>query len=468
MAAGMPERLIRRTFYLLVFITLIMLLCVLLDLHASPQAWPPQMTGRERLATPSFLDEQPAPPVAPRPRRSASDVRPFIGTSGDGHTAPGAHRPFGMIYLNPINLNPAAANSQGAYSSGYQRTDGKFWGVAHTALSGAGIVLGQDVVVSPFGQPAWIDKASEVARVGYYSASLAGDMSADRTAPTTAAPTAPKSTRKRPQQQEFDPSYGEQLQRIRSARKKCDAKCRALAETLPPPSPPPPPSPTDPSHIVALELAAGIRYGIHRYTFHEAVQPRLYIKLANGRLLPPLEWASNGNRLVAAYDRGSARKAPFVAQCAIDGRQESGVGNHWASYTTFFYAELNAPCNLTRRAASWIGKGMEHSLRLAFGGPQSHQLEMHIAVSYVSQRGAWVNFAHEHTSWAALRASTTIAWEEAMGTVVAEHATAQEKVIFDTALYHAFTAPYTHSDADVMPPEQRSNCWYMTHSASRG
>ena len=364
-------------------------------------------------------------------RRSAKDVRPFIGTSGDGHTTPGAHQPFGMMTLSPVNLDPESANRLGAYSSGYQRKDGKFRGIAHTALSGAGIVLGQDIVVSPFEHPASIDRQREFASAGYYSATIVDDRN----------------------------HVSAQQLIYRQIR----AREAARSKVKPPPSPPPPPAPPrEPPREVALEVAAGVRYGVHRYAFSANTQPVLYLKLTHGRLVPPYERVSQEHTWPRSRSRTGHRSAyhfrrragvaaggeePFVARCAVDGHQKSTVGGNWASYDIFFYAEFNAPCNLTRDAASWTARGA-FSLRMDFGGPHPRRLEMHIAISYVSQRGARLNFAHERTSWSGIRAAATAAWEEALGTVVVEHTTSREKTIFDTALYHAFTAPYVHSDAD--------------------
>ena len=50
------------------------------------------------------------PSAVARPGRRVGGVDPFVGTSGDGHTTPGAHAPFGMVFLVPLNAAPAAAD----------------------------------------------------------------------------------------------------------------------------------------------------------------------------------------------------------------------------------------------------------------------------------------------------------------------------------------------------------------------
>lgn len=89
-------------------------------------------------------------------------INPFIGTSGEGHTNPGAKYPFGMIYIGPVSSTSDHIN----YSAGYQHSDKKLYGVAHNFLSGTGVRLGTDFVVKTSMHPAAI--TSEVATAGYY------------------------------------------------------------------------------------------------------------------------------------------------------------------------------------------------------------------------------------------------------------------------------------------------------------
>lgn len=71
-------------------------------------------------------------------------VDPFIGTSGHGHTFPGACLPFGMIQLSPDN------EKQGwDWCSGYHASDNVLVGFSHTHLSGTGCADMQDVLFMP-------------------------------------------------------------------------------------------------------------------------------------------------------------------------------------------------------------------------------------------------------------------------------------------------------------------------------
>ena len=96
------------------------------------------------------------------------NVNPFIGSSGVGHTTPGAKYPFGMIYISPISSISATWH----YCSGYQHLDKTFVGLSHTALSGTGLGELQNIIVSPFRQNVPI--LEEYAEPGYYSVNAGG------------------------------------------------------------------------------------------------------------------------------------------------------------------------------------------------------------------------------------------------------------------------------------------------------
>lgn len=73
-----------------------------------------------------------------------SNVNPFIGTGGHGHTFPGATLPFGMVQLSPDTYNRGWD-----WSSGYYITDNSIMGFSHTHLSGTGIGDLGDILIMP-------------------------------------------------------------------------------------------------------------------------------------------------------------------------------------------------------------------------------------------------------------------------------------------------------------------------------
>ncbi len=109
-------------------------------------------------------------------RDLARYVDPFIGTSGHGHTFPGAIVPFGMVQLSP---DTRLTGWDGC--SGYHYSDSKIYGFSHTHLSGTGISDYGDVLLMPtVGKPkkdytSRFSHQNEKASPGFYSVRLDDD-----------------------------------------------------------------------------------------------------------------------------------------------------------------------------------------------------------------------------------------------------------------------------------------------------
>lgn len=103
-------------------------------------------------------------------------VNPFIGAADNGHTFPGACRPFGMIQTSPVT---GAVGWR--YCSEYTYQDSLIWGFTQTHLNGTGCMDLGDVLVMPLTgvrRRAWdayrsrFPKEHEAASPGYYAAEL--------------------------------------------------------------------------------------------------------------------------------------------------------------------------------------------------------------------------------------------------------------------------------------------------------
>src|ERR1044072_2258983 len=75
----------------------------------------------------------------------AKYVDPMIGTSGHGHTFPGATAPFGMVQLSP----DTRADGSWDGCPGYHYSDSLIYGFSHTHLSGTGIPDYSDILFMP-------------------------------------------------------------------------------------------------------------------------------------------------------------------------------------------------------------------------------------------------------------------------------------------------------------------------------
>lgn len=86
---------------------------------------------------------------------ATSYVNTMIGTSGMGHTFPGACAPFGIVQLSPeTDTIPHSVNGkyQGKvyeYCAGYQYDDKTIVGFSHTHLSGTGHSDLGDIMLMP-------------------------------------------------------------------------------------------------------------------------------------------------------------------------------------------------------------------------------------------------------------------------------------------------------------------------------
>ena len=117
---------------------------------------------------------------APQQETAATDytqyVNTFIGAADNGHTFPGACRPFGMIQTSPVT---GAVGWR--YCSEYVYEDSVIWGFTQTHLNGTGCMDLGDILVMPVtgnrhrawdGYRSSFQKNSESATLGYYTVTL--------------------------------------------------------------------------------------------------------------------------------------------------------------------------------------------------------------------------------------------------------------------------------------------------------
>jgi predicted alpha-1,2-mannosidase len=107
-------------------------------------------------------------------------VKPMVGTSGHGHTFPGAVLPFGMVQLSPDTRNDGSWDGCG----GYHYSDSLIYGFSHTHLSGTGCSDYGDILLMPtMKKPSWdrqtfpsrFSHKNEKASAGYYSVKFKDD-----------------------------------------------------------------------------------------------------------------------------------------------------------------------------------------------------------------------------------------------------------------------------------------------------
>lgn len=103
-------------------------------------------------------------------------VDPFVGNADNGHTFPGACRPFGMIQTSPVT-----GGIGWRYCSEYVYSDSIIWGFTQDHLNGTGCMDLGDILVMPStgkrtrswdGYRSHLYKTQEFATPGYYSVYL--------------------------------------------------------------------------------------------------------------------------------------------------------------------------------------------------------------------------------------------------------------------------------------------------------
>jgi predicted alpha-1,2-mannosidase len=103
-------------------------------------------------------------PLAGRAAPHLSDhIRPFVGTQGEGNTYPGPSAPFGMIQLSPDTDRDLWETA-----SGYEYSDTSIMGFTLTHLTGTGIPdLGDFLFMPQIGEPKLLPGTKENPDAGY-------------------------------------------------------------------------------------------------------------------------------------------------------------------------------------------------------------------------------------------------------------------------------------------------------------
>ena len=178
---------------------------------------------------------------------------------------------------------------------------------------------------------------------------------------------------------------------------------------------------------VAATMAAADRSGTLRFAFGGSARPRVLVK-ADGSLAGT-----------------SASSVRFLSRREIAVRVRSGgfCGSP-NSYVVHVLLRFDQPFHRrgTWDGGAWVNVGKDRVARIQVG------------VSYVSTRGARANLDADRPGWSVQRLATraAAAWDETLDRVRTRGGTAQDRRLFDSALYRVFQHPSTISDADGRYP----------------
>jgi predicted alpha-1,2-mannosidase len=323
----------------------------------------------------------------------AAAVNVFIGTGGDGHTFPGATRPFGMVQLSPDTQVRHFRQSY-PWAAGYRYEDDSILGFSHTHFSGAGHSDLGDILLMPYSGDTKLDP-------GYPERAFSGYRS-----------------RFRHEDEHAEPGY--------YAVKLLDNE-------------------------VDVELTASERVGLHRYRYHDGASAKVILDLRSSiydyagknlwsRLRVRGDSLITGMRETRGWAPGRqlyfaiAFSRPLVSR-ALYNREDS------VEYRGFAGPGKTPQDKLVVEGKALVGT-------LEFGVPQDGQLLVKVAMSAVSEEGAIANLA-EMPGWdfAAEREKAGAAWNQALSAVAIEAPAATRSMVY-TALYHSMLAPSLFMDRD--------------------
>ncbi len=315
-------------------------------------------------------------------------VRPLIGTRGEGNVYPGPSAPFGMIQISPDTDKELWATA-----SGYEYSDPTILGFSLTHLSGTGIPdLGDFLFIPQIGEPAYDSGTKDKPEEGYQS------------------------------------SYSHENE---------TASAGYYKVKLDKPG-------------VTVELAAGLRAGMLRFTFPASDRASIMTDLAH---------VLSGGRWTVAQSHVRIE----------DGSTVTGFHliNGWAKERhLFFAARYSRPFDegliiskgepvtydshknyrfRSRREAA--GTDLRFLAKYKTAGNEVIQVK--VAVSTVSAANALENLDTEipHWNFDQVVNDTRRQWDNELACIQIE-GTQQEKETFYTAMYHAFLTPNTHQDVN--------------------
>ncbi|MEZ5084679.1 MAG: GH92 family glycosyl hydrolase, partial [Bacteroidales bacterium] len=330
-------------------------------------------------------------------------VNPFIGTDKMGHTFPGACVPFGMVQLSPDTdtigywdeENNGYNKKVYEYCAGYQYNDPTIVGFSHTHFSGTGHSdLGDFLIMPTKGELQLNPGTGDHPEKGYRS-------------------TYQKKT------EMAEPGY----YRVK------------LAE----------------GNIVA-ELTATERVGFHQYSIPETENAHIILDLIHGiyNYDDKNVWTFirvENDTLVTGYRQTSGwARTRTVYFAMVFSKPMKSYGHKKLDESVYrgFYRKYNEEENFPEMAGRKIRAHFDFKIE------EHQQLKIKFALSAVSTEGAIKNLTAEipHWDFGKTRLEAKEKWNKELSKIKVETNTPNEKVVFYTALYHAFISPIIYEDAD--------------------
>ena len=183
-----------------------------------------------------------------------------------------------------------------------------------------------------------------------------------------------------------------------------------------------------PSVACLAEMTAATHTGVHRYTFYDSDDARLFIDASSGA----------ANKVsYNAHAEYNEETGVITGGCVIDG-QFSG---RYDGLPAYFAAVTDKP------VVSYEIK--DGGIDLNFGSLNNESVEMKVGISFVSAENALLNLQTETDGldFDGVRQKAVDAWEERLSAIDID-ADDETKTIFYTSLYHAMIMPTDFTDVN--------------------
>ncbi len=327
-------------------------------------------------------------------------VNPFIGTNEMGHTYPGATVPFGMVQLSPetdtiqYSIGHGYIKDVYRYCAGYQYSDKTIVGFSHTHFSGTGHSdLGDFLVMPTIGNVQLNPGTVQHPESGYRS-------------------------------------------RFSHDTEKATAGYYSVFLS---------------DYDIKAEFTTSERVGFHRYTFPESSQANIILDLVSGiyNYDGKVVWSSirvENDTLVTGYrqTQGWAReRTVYFAMVFSKPVRNYGSRDEQKTVYNDFYRKFNTTKDFPEMS------GRKLKTYFSFNTKAGEQIMIKFALSPVSTEGAVKNLENEIPGWDFDKVyNEAIAlWNKELSRITIE-APEEKKIIFYTALYHAFLSPTLYMDVD--------------------
>ncbi len=188
-----------------------------------------------------------------------------------------------------------------------------------------------------------------------------------------------------------------------------------------------------PSVGCLAELTADIHTGVHRYTFYDSDDARLYIDVTSAAAN---KTSTNGQ---VEYDEATG---VISGGCLLDGQ----FAGRYDGLPTYFAAVTDKPVLSYEINEDENDCGID----LNFGSLENDSVELKVGISFVSKENALLNLKAETDglNFDSVRKNAADDWEERLSSIKIDTDDKDIKTIFYTALYHSMIMPSNFTDVN--------------------